>query len=255
MPNWVQNSIAIKGKKKDVLAFINRGIENSAKAIKAYGDGTILTTCDNLEDALETLKNNGVTVCTKGDGWDTSTKQELCVAKEITMSTFRPVPETFLEYDTTNNEDKFKNEAKAQKDTYGAIGWYDFNRLVWFGCKWNTQLDEFNLVYNGEDAILYFTTQTPWSVPVLWLKWIKKEFPALFVFNCATEESGAFYSYGEIDDKESSEDLTSEIEGQLYEFDSEHEEMTDEDWDAREELEQELIDRMIGKFKSFVYYY
>lgn len=256
MPNWCYNSIAIKGKKNDVLAFINRGIENSAKAIKAYGEGTIPTTCDNLEDALETLKNNGVTVRINGDGFDTSSKQELGVMKQITMGTFRPVPTTFLEYDTTNHEDTFKDEAKAQKDTYGVVGWYDFYRLVWFGCKWNSHLNDFNLVYNGDDAILYFTSQTPWSVPGLWLKWIKEEFPALYVFICASEESGAFYFYREISDDGSGEDLTSEIEGRLCAFDDEHEcDMTDEDWDARYDLEVELVDSMEGSFYDFVYGY
>lgn len=256
MPNYVYNNIAIKGKKNDVLAFINRGIENSAKAIEAYGEGTIPTTCDNLEDALEMLKTHGVTVSTKGGGWDTSTKQELGVAKQITMGTFRPVPTTFLEYDTTNHEDTFKDEAKVQKDAYGVVGWYEFNRLVWFGCKWNSQLDDFNLVYNGEDAILYFNAQTPWSVPEQWLKWIKEEFPALYVFICATEESGAFYFYQEISDDASGEDVTSEIEGRLCAFDDEHEgDMTDEDWDVRYDLEMELVDSMKGNFNDFVYDY
>ncbi len=256
MPNYVYNSIAIKGKKNDVLAFINRGIENSAKAIKSYGDGTIPTTCDNLEDALETLKKYGVTVCTKSYGWDTSSKQELGVEKQITMGTFRPVPTTFLEYDTTNHANTFKDEAKFQKKTYGAIGWYDFNRNVWFGCKWNSQLDDFNLVYNGDDAILTFTAQTPWTVPELWLHWIKEEFHALYVFICATEESGAFYFYKEIDDEDSGEDLTSEIEGLLCNFDNSHEDdMTDEDWDARYDLELEVVDSMNGSFNDFVYDY
>lgn len=256
MPNWCYNNIAIKGKKNDVLAFINRGIENSAKAIEAYGDGTIPTPCDNLEDALETLKKYGVTVCTKGGGWDTSTKQELGVVKEITMATFRPIPTTFLEYDTTNHADKFKDEAKQQKATYGQVGWYDFNNNKWFGCKWNSELNELCLGYNNNDeAILTFSAETAWSVPELWLQWIDKEFPNLYVFICATEESGAFYFYKRVGDNDTSEDLTSEIEGRLIAFDDEHGDMEDEDWDARYDLEMELVDNMRGNFHDFVYDY
>lgn len=90
----------------------------------------------------------------------------------------------------------------------------------------------------------------------MWLKWIKEEFPALYVFICASEESGAFYFYREISDDGSGEDLTSEIEGRLCAFDDEHEgDMTDEDWDARYDLELELVDSMKGSFYDFVYGY
>ena len=256
MSNYVYNNIAIKGKKNDVLAFINRGIENSAKAIEAYGEGTIPTTCDNLEDALEMLKTHGVTVSTKGFGWDTSTKHELGVEKQITMGTFRPVPETFLEYDTTNHADLFKDAAKFQKDTYGEVGWYDFNLNKWFGCKWNSGLTDFSLEEVDDKAILFFNAQTPWSVPKLWLEWIKEEFPTLDVFICAYEESGAFYFYQEISDEDSGEDMTCDIEGALINFDDEHEgDLTDEDCDARYDLISELVDNMKEDFNDFVYDY
>ena len=256
MPNWVYNEIAIKGNKKDVLAFINRGIENSANAIKAYGEGTIPATSKGLKSALNTLVKKGVTVTSKGDGWDTSTEQELSVTNSITMGTFRTVPETYLKFDTTNHADLFKDAAKFQKDTYGEVGWYDFNSQKWFGCKWNSELTDFRLEEVGKKAILFFNAQTPWSYPELWLKWIKEEFPTLDVFICASEESGAFYFYREISDEDGGEDWTSEIEVALTNFDDEHEEdMTDEDWDARYDLENELVDNMKGDFNTFVHEY
>lgn len=69
MPNWVYNTIAVKGKKKDVIEFMKKMNKNIS--------------IDDSKDTIINALNN----CTK----------------KPSFSTFVPMPKTFRDYDTTNH--------------------------------------------------------------------------------------------------------------------------------------------------------
>lgn len=192
MANWCYNTYVVKSTTKNVLNFVNEGLKNKG-----------LEPRENVKEAIKTLwSSNGVS-----------------------MATFRPIPETFLKYDTTNKkhlrdsldyetkEPLFKTDeeyeiyckeyddaANYQKETYGVVGWKDYNCRIGFGCKWNTEVELTNFEIDEEKGIttLYMSGETPWYYPVFWLKYIKNTFN-LWVFICSHEESDFFHFYGEID--------------------------------------------------------
>ena len=211
MPNWVENKICVKGKAKDLLAFINLGIKNSlADEVSAEGDAK-----EYLESAVKVLKEQGIfygsavkVLKEQGIFYGSSgvafSKEPKSVVshKGVRFSTFFPIPETYLKYDTTNYKDDFPEAANEQLEKYGAIGWYDYN-LKSFGCKWDCPLDNLRLSRNGEDDfVLTFESQTPWSCPEGFLYQITDKFSGLSVYDCFVEEMYESCGYFEVGGKE-----------------------------------------------------
>ena len=189
MANWSYNIYAVKSATKNVLNFVNEGLKN--KGIEPM---------DNIEKAIEKL-------------WETN---------NVTMETFRPMPETFYNFDTKRSrgaidydtkEPLFKsdeeyetyckeydNAVKYQKETYGVVGWYDYNRDVALGCKWNTEveLESYEVEEEKGATIIYMRGETPWRYPYLWLDYIKETF-SLNVFLYAREEANFYHFFKEWD--------------------------------------------------------
>lgn len=253
MPNYMYNTIAIKGRKSDVLEFINRAIDNSAQFRKDYGetDTTIPTRQDNVDAAFDVLDRYGCSIISNFD-YNSETEHAPILNKNIRLSTFRPEPETFLRFDTTNHPERFPEAAKEQKEKYGAIGWYDFNSDVWFGTKWNAEINDLELeTYEAHDtAVLKFNTDTAWSQPYLWLEYLHNEFPNLHICFCSQEESGMYYGYGEVGGDEV--DFAAEVEETMNKVKEEDFESEDDYYDARYEAELDAIDSMRGDFLTFV---
>lgn len=195
MPNWSYNKHAVKGKTEDVLAFINLAIENSANAIKEYGNGTetIPTKQDNIEDAINVFTTQCVTPCNDFKYWPDMDKNghQPILVNEIHLSTFMPIPDTFLRYDTTNDKVLYQEQAQLQKKNYGVVGWYDYN-IKHFSCKWDSELDD--IEYHTEDGIttITFTTDTPWTFPDKWCESLQEMFPNITFFISASEEGGGY---------------------------------------------------------------
>lgn len=193
MPNWCINHYAVKAATENVLNFVNEGLKNLGMETK-----------DNIGDAIRSL-------------WDGK--------NEVTMATFRPIPETFEKYDTTNEkrgrgdldwdtkEPLFKSDdeyetycreydeaVKYQKETYGVVGWYDYNCLVAFGCKWDSEvvLESFNIDDSEGITTILMCGDTPWDFPEYWLLYIKKRFN-LNVYVSSHDEFNNFNVFGEID--------------------------------------------------------
>ncbi|MBR1834191.1 MAG: hypothetical protein IJ785_01590 [Bacteroidales bacterium] len=193
MPNWCNNNYAVKAATKNVLNFVNEGLKNLGMETK-----------DNISDAIRSL-------------WDGK--------NEVTMATFRPIPGTFTKYDTTNEkmrrgaldwdtkEPLFKSDdeyetycreydeaVKYQEETYGVVGWYDYNCLVAFGCKWDCDvaLESFCIDDSKGITTILMSGDTPWYFPDLWLLYIKKRFN-LNVYVSSHEEFNGFNAFGEID--------------------------------------------------------
>ena len=192
MPNWSYNEYAVKSATEHVLNFVNEGL-------KSLG----METKDNIKDAIESLWNGN---------------------NEVSMSTFRPVPETFEKYDTTNEKlerdsmygegrpafksdeeyetysREFDEAVKYQKETYGVVGSYDYNCEVAYGCKWDAEVHLRSYSIDETDGVttIYMWGQTPWCYPYLWLAYLKETFK-IIVYICQHEEKNMYNAYGEID--------------------------------------------------------
>lgn len=204
MPNWSYNNHAVKGKTEDILAFINHAIENSAKAIKEYGNGTetIPTKQDNIEDAINVLKQCVTPYNNFKYGRDKDKNgYQPILDNKVRMSTFTPVPDTFLRYDTTNDANLYKEQAKLQKQEYGVVGWYDYN-IKNFSCKWDCKLEEIEQHTENGITTITFKTETPWHLPDKWCRTLQEMFPKLTFFISAEEEGNSYLFFKNYKDGE-----------------------------------------------------
>ena len=162
MPNWTFNTITVKGERKDLDKFMADGVRE---------------------------KDGG-----------------------LYLSSWIPTPETFRKWDTTNHPngeglkvgdkwydglgehdevvteeliEEFKKATEEQREKYGVVGWYDYNRKT-FGCKWDSEVD---VRSEGEKEIV-LTADTPWSAPERWLRTLSKKYPTLTFFLHAEYEEG-----------------------------------------------------------------
>ena len=162
MPNWTFNTIRVSGNKEHIAKMMNDAIKNE----------------------------NG----------------------EMTLRSWFPIPETFLKYDTTNHPngerlvvgeeywdglghrgimtaellDEYKQATKEQRETYGVVGWYDYN-CKYFGCKWS---DCDVKIADEMDGKIVLSTDTPWTSPDMWLIRLSERYPDLLFENHAEFEDG-----------------------------------------------------------------
>lgn len=252
MPNWSNNTIKIKAEKSKMLDFINSVLENKK---------------EDITEAFEEMKAN----------------------KELSLGTFRPMPKTFEDFDTTNSLDKefAKNVAKNnnpffsripdyieelrgctdedkiqkaqeryekeyneaiefQKKEYGAVGWYDYNCNVRFGCKWDANIQDITLTKNDkEEYIISFYCDTPWCYPFLWCGYIGKKFK-VDVYICAFEESDEYNFYG----KFNGSNIINEINMVLpYLTEEDEENDYEEYWNEK----NEIMETFLSDFDEYVY--
>ena len=72
MPNWVYNTVAVKGSKADLINFLKNGISNTSTPVS-----------DDFDTLLTNIQNDA--------------------ENKLRMSNFRPIPKTFQDFDTTNH--------------------------------------------------------------------------------------------------------------------------------------------------------
>lgn len=238
MPNWVYGNYAIKGKKENILNFLNEGLKNSNEATKS--------TC---REAFDELLIKAKTKVNKGDVFEFSPDKpkEIIFNNILSLDTFRPMPDTFLMWDTTNHEKGLKKQAKEQLKEYGVVGWYDYGIEVLRGTKWNAELNGFSLYECDDVATIKFTCDTAWSVPELWLRWVKETFK-VNVLLCCNEESDAFNLFGELDNLIDYGDYLSDGDCPKQEdYDNE-----DDYWDALYDYQEDKKQNLICGFDNFV---
>lgn len=196
MPNWTYNTIRVEGSKDSLTKFMTDGLANAHKP-ENEGDNP-----------------------------------------QLSLSSWMPIPETFLKYDTTNHPngeglkvgdkwwdglgdhgdkviteeliEEFKQATKEQKEKYGVIGWYDYNKMA-FGCKWDSEV----IVESEEDGRITLTADTPWTAPQNWLRTLSKNYPELSFKLHADYEDGFW------EDTEYHEGLKAELGSGEYEFEEE----------------------------------
>ena len=186
MPNWVNSCFSLQGSKDTIHNFIKLGLTNSN-----------LETSNDIEKDFEKLLKEATTktVVGKGTGKEVN---DLTDEIFLSMRTFRPSPDTFLKYDTTNYAEFFKEEADKQRSEYGVVGWYDYNCAT-LGTKWNAELEDCSLRAFDEKPDYYrfdFCLDTAWSFPTAWCKYIKEKFPDIVIKFYSIEESNCFHCFG-----------------------------------------------------------
>ena len=269
MPNWSYNSVVLKGKKENILKFINEGLKNSQVSEET-----------NIEEAFNTLLEEGKHKTVKygfgpeRQGNNINNPASIELKKGVTMRTFRPYPDdSYLLYDTTNCADKMPEIAKEQFRKFGYVGWYDLNsgrhmhsgeddygkseangKEPWevgcLGTKWDAELNDLALSVGDDEAVITFDVDTAWSYPDYWLIWIKRTF-CVNVYICAHEESNAYNFYQEIDHEDDGKDYDDfiEMEGCPDEDDYDDE---DDYYEAWNEFESYAQEKMRSEFLDYV---
>ena len=174
MPNWVSNQITLVGKKEEITRLLNTALRNS-----------ISEECETLKGAYDALLHQAKHIV-KND------KGELVQKDGLRMSTFHPIPDTFLLYDTTNHPDQFEDAAMEQMEQYGVVGWYDYN-LKTFGVKWDCDIQIDSLKVKDDMAMLDIFIESPWDTPKGFIKCIKENYDLDIWF--ATADEGWFFLY------------------------------------------------------------
>ena len=261
MANFVTGNYRIAGKKERVLNFINEGIKNSGFEPKS-----------DIMEAFNFLVENARSKATgRWDGKEGTIK----IIDKMTIATFRPLPDTFYMFDTTNekllrnstnwDEDRtpifnsdeeyeayskgYDEAKKEQEEKYGVVGWYDAG-LKYYSTKWAVELKDFEIEVQEDtnEVMISFSASTAWSIPEAWLHWIKETFK-VNVFYLCFEESNAFNCYGEIDREEFDAGDFSSMENYPQETDFGSD---DDFYDACWEFQDEAKDEMYGDFDNFV---
>ena len=135
---------------------------------------------------------------------------------KLQLSSWFPIPETFLKYDTTNHPngeglrvgerlwpglyelntpdrpiiteeliEEYKRATQEQKEKYGAVGWYDYN-CKYFGCKWDCEVE----IEERTDEQVVLRTDTPWTAPEMFLLRLSLRYPDLYIRDNADYEDG-----------------------------------------------------------------
>lgn len=222
MANYVTNRVIVKGDDESVLKFINLGLKGSG-----------LKPSDSVAEGFKRLKEEARV---KSNVVLEDGKRKALYESMLTMGTFYQMPDTFLLHDTTNRN--IPNAAAYQRRRYGVAGWYDYNNLKRFGCKWDAPLEDAELLKSdsGKWCVSFFI-ETPWSYPYLWLSAIKRD-SGCDIYLASYEESDAWCFWGKLD--ESDHDY-------LQELDSLREAIEDDsDWDRYFDDRDEVCQRMMA---------
>ena len=237
MPNWVKNTVALKGTKQQMT--------------KLFSQVADVKTWEDVENKIGNL--------------------------ELTMRSFLPMPQTFLDWDTTNDMQKFewfchdKNQPKEelydeyqkyvrgykaacehQTKMYGCVGWYDYNCKT-LGCKWDADLLNLTIAEELEKddiVIVYFSLETAWSIPMPFLQHL-----ATFVnvVVLSDEEANFFNSIIDINKDKEIKDIAQKINKLYKKFEKENEDVDEDEWfDEYEEEEIKLKNELEDEFYQYV---
>lgn len=241
MPNWVKNTVALKGTKQQMT--------------KLFSQVANVKTWDDVENNIDTFE----------------------FKLKLSMRSFLPMPQTFSDWDTTNDMKKFswfcegKNQSQEelqqeyekyvrgykdacayQQKMYGCVGWYEYNKKT-LGCKWNANLFNWSIedkLEKDDVVIVYFSVDTAWSIPIPFLQYL-----ATFVnvVVLSDEEADFFHSIIDINKDVEVKDITQDI-NKLYEkFQQENEDVDEDEWFDKYDVEQtELKNSFKNEFYQYV---
>ena len=237
MPNWVKNTVALKGTKQQMT--------------KLFSQVADVKTWEDVENKIDNF--------------------------ELTMRSFLPMPQTFLDWDTTNDMEKFewfcegKNQPKEelrkeyekyvrgylaarehQREIYGCVGWYEYNCKT-LGCKWDTYLLNWTIADELEKddiVIVYFSVETAWAIPIPFLQYL-----ATFVnvVVLSDEEANFFHSIIDINKDKEIKDIAQKINKLYKKYEKENKEVDEDEWFDKYEVEEtKLKNELEDEFYQYV---
>ena len=246
MPNWVNSCFSLQGSKDTIHNFIKLGLTNSN-----------LETSNDIEKDFERLLKEATTktVVGKGTGKEVN---DLTDEIFLSMRTFRPSPDTFLKYDTTNYAEFFKEEADKQRSEYGVVGWYDYNCAT-LGTKWNAELTDCSLRAFDENPNYYrfdFCLDTAWSFPAAWCRYIKEKFPDIVIKFYSIEESNCFHCFGFFEEEGENDYDISDVLNLVFEHNSDIREVKESELEEKldaGEIDQDTYDNEMNELSCMEY--
>lgn len=102
------------------------------------------------------------------------------------MGNYLPMPDGFND----GGWDRSEEEKALLMEKYGATDWYVW-RLKNYGCKWDCEVDEYDIETRNGAFTLYF--DSPWSPPIAFVKKMQERYPKLH-FRLAYMETGVFFA-------------------------------------------------------------
>lgn len=249
MPNWVNNSLSINKKYRDILLDENEnldfsklipmpeslnitsgGYQDKAIAIYLYKERNENT---KLMDLMRAYENRKEPIPKTLSGFAEYLEEDYKQSFERLKSNPN-ASKTFLA-EREKEMDKFPALCSmgevyvANKEKYGAYTWYEWRNINW-GCKWNAS--DTNVVENGDLLEIYFST--PWSSPDSWLNKLSEVAPFYLEW---VEEQGY---HGEI--YASEKGVCTENELDFVYFDDGYDE-EDEEYEEPNEYEVIIFDK------------
>lgn len=188
MPNWVYTSMAVSGKREDLLAFAN-------KASQQHETQWLSEQWIRNEDGTNTRIP------------DEERKIEIALSGETCMSFWnfvRPTDEELPYYfgNEVKEEDKPDPDATQEERLAKALlfegsGWYDWNIRNW-GCKWDANDEELDTDLDKLEPhdTLSYRFSTAWSPAEGAFRAMTEQHPELsFEFSCEEEQGwGVIYA-------------------------------------------------------------
>ena len=77
--------------------------------------------------------------------------------------------------DYNKYSDGYDNAVKYQRETYGCVGWYDYN-LKTLGVKWDANFEGICSCRSGEILCVSFDMDTAWDAPIEWVREMSRKF-------------------------------------------------------------------------------
>lgn len=241
MPNWVKNTVALKGTKQQMT--------------KLFSQVADVKTWEDVENNIDTFESK----------------------LKLSMRSFLPMPQTFLDWDTTNamkrfewfcegkkqSQEELRQEydkyvrgymaaRKYQQKTYGCVGWFDYNKKT-LGCKWDAYLFNWTIEDKLEEddiVIVYFSVDTAWSIPIPFLQYL-----ATFVnvVVLSDEEADFFHSIIDINKDVVVKDIAQDIKSLYKKFQQENEEVDEDEWWGDYKGEEDVLtDAFENEFYQYV---
>lgn len=125
-------------------------------------------------------------------------KEDRIEGHKYSFGSWRPMPRTFRQYDTTNHPngeglvigdpldyfvenspivtekliEKFKKATAHQEKKYGVVGWYDW-KCKFYGCKWDAGFD---IEHISDTEVQLSIFDTAWSAPLEFFEFIAQKF-------------------------------------------------------------------------------
>ena len=214
MPNWSQNEIAVIGKRKKTIDFLNAGIkkdqlsyevdQNSLSNFlqiqkytmrswypmpKTFTDWDTTNSKCNLRDFIFRYKQKEAAKLYNIPRTPEGRKQFYSIVQNLSDEALRDFEEDYKKY-----SDGYDKAVEYQKKTYDCVGWYDYNCKT-LGTKWDATTDIFLSSITEDKITLRIECQTAWSFPGGWLNSLVKDFPDLDFICYAVEESYEYCGY------------------------------------------------------------